>query len=106
MTKKLSVAEAKSHLSEVLRQVGERGDRFIIENRGRPVAAVVPLSDLPREERQYGDWVEFLVDLGKTEEGQELADIWDDIYRERSRRMPRPVDLFEADEVPAAEEGH
>jgi hypothetical protein len=68
------------------------------------VAAVVPLSDLPREERQEGDWVYFLKELGQTEEGQELADIWDEVYRERSRRMPRPVELFEPDEVPAEQE--
>ena len=97
MTKNLSVAQAKSHLSEVLHQVRESGDRFIIENRGRPVAAIVPLTDLPAAESAEGDWMlEFFASLG--EEGEQLADVLDEVYAERQRRMPRPVNLFAEDE--------
>ena len=100
MTKNLSVAQAKSHLSEVLHQVRESGDRFIIENRGRPVAAIVPLTDLPPAESAEGDWMlDFVASLG--EEREQLADILDEVYAERQQRMPRPVNLFDDDEPEA-----
>ncbi len=37
MTMKVSVAEAKARLSELLREV-ETGERVVVERRGRPVA--------------------------------------------------------------------
>ncbi len=42
--------EAKAHLSRLLREV-ERGARFTITVRGRPVAALVPLEASDRRER-------------------------------------------------------
>ena len=42
--------EAKAHLSRLLRDV-ERGARFTITVRGRPVAALVPLEASDRQER-------------------------------------------------------
>jgi prevent-host-death family protein len=100
MTKSLSVAQAKSRLSQLLHEVGERGDRFIIENRGRPVAALVPLTDLPFGERLAGDWVGTLLDLG--EDGREWGEILQDIVQQRRRRRPRSVDLPAPGQGPAA----
>ncbi len=71
----------------MLRQVGERGDRFIIQNRGRPVAALVPLADLSASERLAGDWVGVLLDLG--DEGRDWGEILEDIVRQRRERRPR-----------------
>lgn len=44
--REVSTRELKDQLSEWVRAV-ERGDRVIVTRSGRPVAALVPLSDLP-----------------------------------------------------------
>ncbi len=53
---KISVAEAKSHFSELIARSVHGHERFIITRRDRPVAALVSLEDLAiieqREERQ------------------------------------------------------
>ena len=43
---KVSVAEAKSHLSELIARSAHGHERFIITRRDRPVAALVSLQDL------------------------------------------------------------
>ena len=92
MTNMLSVAEAKARLSEILSRVREKGERYIIRNRGTPVAAVVPLADLPAEQLLApDDWLHALLDLGS--EGDEYADVLDEIMAERSSHPPREVEL-------------
>jgi prevent-host-death family protein len=53
---KVSVAEAKSHLSELIARSAHGHERFIITRRDHPVAAIVSLRDLTiieqYEERQ------------------------------------------------------
>jgi prevent-host-death family protein len=64
----VSVATAKSHLSELIAKSSYAGDRFIITRRNKPVAALVSLEDLhlieQSEERQglasiVGKWKGF-----------------------------------------------
>ena len=43
---KVSVAEAKSHLSELIAKSFHGRERFVITRRNRPVAALVSLDDL------------------------------------------------------------
>jgi prevent-host-death family protein len=43
-----SVAEAKAHLSEILKQV-EAGRKVTITKRGRPVATIVPTRTEPKK---------------------------------------------------------
>jgi len=89
MTNKLSVAQAKARLSEVLSHV-EGGERYVIQRRGKPVAAVVPIADLPLEERlAAGDWLASLLDLG--EAGKQLGQSLDHAVRARQKRPVRPV---------------
>jgi prevent-host-death family protein len=65
---RISVAEAKSHLSELIARSAHGHERFIITRRNRPVAALVSLEDLAiveqHEERQglallVGSWPAF-----------------------------------------------
>lgn len=42
----VSVAEAKSHLSELIAKSAHGRERFVITRRNRPVAALVSLDDL------------------------------------------------------------
>ncbi len=50
MTKNLSVAEAKSHLSVYIRQV-EKGNSIVITRHGKPVAALISAEALEHVER-------------------------------------------------------
>ncbi len=43
---KISVAEAKSHLSELIARSAHAHERFIITKRDNPVAAIVSIEDL------------------------------------------------------------
>ncbi|MBX7247043.1 MAG: type II toxin-antitoxin system Phd/YefM family antitoxin [Candidatus Sumerlaeaceae bacterium] len=44
MRKAISTQALKSRIGDVVDEVRLRGDRYIIERRGKPVAAIVPLS--------------------------------------------------------------
>lgn len=99
MTKKIKVTEAKAHLSSLMARVGYGGERFVIERRGRPLAALVGVEDLERLEKErdaatsrplgaialVGAW-------GEAEE-QDLDAVFDEIYAERERDTGRSVDL-------------
>jgi len=92
MINKLSVAQAKARLSEVLSRVEDKGERYVIQRRGKPVAAVVPIEDLPLEERlAAGDWLGSLLDMGAA--GRELGKRLDQIVPARAGRSPRQVSL-------------
>ena len=43
----VSTKDLKDQLSEWVRRVESQGERIVITRSGRPVAALVPLSDLP-----------------------------------------------------------
>ncbi|MBN1868934.1 type II toxin-antitoxin system Phd/YefM family antitoxin [Candidatus Sumerlaeota bacterium] len=43
MQKSISTQELKTHVGEVVDAVRLRGDRYVIERRGKAVAAIVPL---------------------------------------------------------------
>ena len=46
MSETISAAEAKTHLAALLSGVFHRGERYVIERRGKPVAALVPIHDV------------------------------------------------------------
>ena len=52
MPKEIGVAEAKRRFSELLARAAFAGERFLIERRGKPLAALVGLDDLLRLESQ------------------------------------------------------
>ena len=43
-----TVAEAKAHFSDLLSRV-EKGEELVITRRGRPVACLSPIAQVPRE---------------------------------------------------------
>jgi prevent-host-death family protein len=99
VAEKIRVTEAKAHLSALMARVGYGGERFVIERRGRPLAALVGVEDLERLEKERsgvasrplgaialaGAW-------GEVEE-QDLDAVLEEIYAERERDTGRPVDL-------------
>jgi prevent-host-death family protein len=50
--KKVSVAEAKAQFSALTARVAYGGEQFVIERRGKPMAALVSMEDLERLERK------------------------------------------------------
>ena len=58
MAKKMNALKLQKNLSQVLDEVFQKGDQYVIERAGRPMAAVVPLWQLEerrkRKERFFG----------------------------------------------------
>ena len=52
MVKKINALKARQNLGQLLEEVYYKGDEYVIERAGRPMAAVVPLWQL--EKRQKG----------------------------------------------------
>jgi prevent-host-death family protein len=48
--KEVSVAEAKKHLSDLLGRVAYRGERITISKRGKPMAVLIPATEIASEE--------------------------------------------------------
>jgi len=51
MRKNISTQDLKTHIGEVVDAVRLRGDRYIIERRGKAMAAIVPLTVNENDER-------------------------------------------------------
>jgi prevent-host-death family protein len=99
-TKKISAAQAKAKLSELLARVSLTEERYVIERRGKPVAALVSVQDLeqlvanavPDQENSNaflelaGLWSGIMTD-------EEVDDFLKAVYEERARDTGRPVDL-------------
>ena len=52
--KTINALKARQNFGEMLEQVYYRGDQFIIERAGKPMAAVVPLSQLEEWQKHFG----------------------------------------------------
>jgi len=93
------VTKAKAQLSALMARVGYGGERFVIERRGRPLAALVGVQDLARLEGEKGDArsrpmgaLALVRAWGEAEE-RDLDAVLGEIYAERERDTGRPVDL-------------
>ena len=100
MVKKVRVTEAKAHLSALMARAGYAGERYLIERRGKPLAALVGVEDWERLEAEgrsprsrprvalalVGAWGEFVED-------EEIVAMLGEIYAGRERDTGRPVDL-------------
>jgi prevent-host-death family protein len=98
MTRRVSTAEAKARLSELIGAVAYGRERVMIERRGRPIAALVsvedaqvleetrPITDAPRGALALvGAWSDIDDHL--------VEDLVDEMYEARRRDLGRPVDL-------------
>ena len=85
--KEVSVAEAKKHLSDLLGRVAYRGERITISKRGKPMAILVPATEVPEEEH-----------LGKVkgwlEPDDPFLEVIGQVISNRSKHRPR---VFEND---------
>jgi len=100
--KVVRVTEAKAHLSALMAQAGYGGERFLIERRGRPLAALVGVEDLERLEGEQRDAslrsgrrgaLALVGAWGGLVEDAEIDAMVDEIYAARERDTGRPVSL-------------
>lgn len=86
MTRTLSMAELKAHLSEVVGEVQHTGGEVVIKKHGKPVVKIVRVS---AEEAPKG----LLGFVGAFDDSPEFANALDEIVRSRRkdkfRKVPR-----------------
>ena len=98
MTKRISAAQAKAHLSDLMAQVAYGGEHYVIERRGKPLAALVSVDDLERLEQEGATSARpqgalAIVGAWREVDDQDLDGLIADIYSQRSRDTGRPVSL-------------
>ena len=74
----VSVAQAKSHLSELLAKSAYNNEKFIITRRNKPIAALVSLDDL-RIIEQHEERKGLATLSGKWSDFEELAEYIEDL---------------------------
>jgi prevent-host-death family protein len=86
----ISVAEAKRRFADVLGTVRYQGERYVVERNGTPMAALVPLADLPaapvRDERSG-----FLALVGAFADEPQYAESLAETVRDRGAQRSRPA---------------
>jgi len=80
--KTFDVAQAKKHFSELLGRVAYGGERIIISKRGKPLAVLVPPSELSPEDH-------LCKAKGWLENDDPFFDIMDQIVSDRAAHTPR-----------------
>lgn len=100
VAERIGASEAKAHFSELLARAGYSGERFLVERRGKPLAALVGAEDLKRLEggsevgssRPRGAMA--LVGLwGELVDDEELDAMLEDVYAAREEDLGRRVDV-------------
>jgi prevent-host-death family protein len=88
-TKEVSVAEAKKHFSDLLGRVAYRGERITISKRGKPMAVLVPATEVRGQKgiREIRGWLEASHPFFK---------VIDQIVSDREKRLPRILDSTES----------
>jgi prevent-host-death family protein len=86
----IGVAEAKRRFADVLGTVRYKGGRYVVERNGTPMAAIVPLSDLAREDGSSAD-SGFLALVGAFDESPEYAESLTEVVRSRRAQRSRPA---------------
>lgn len=98
MAKRVSAAQAKAHFSALMAEVAHGAQHFIIERRGKPLAALVSVDDLERLEQGQPTTARPLGALALVGAWQEVEDrdveaLIADIYARRKRDRGRRVEL-------------
>ena len=96
MTKRLDALRIPKSFGRVMEQVFYRDDQFIVERAGRPMAAIVPVWQLERWERERTAFFEMIAELRARNRRSSAAAIERDVAaaaaaarRPRRRRSPK-----------------
>ncbi|OGO35773.1 MAG: hypothetical protein A2147_07910 [Chloroflexi bacterium RBG_16_57_8] len=98
MVKKVTAAEAKAKLSALMAEVAHGGKRVLIERRGKPMAALVSVSELDHLEQESAlapkpRGALALVGAWREMDDLEVDQLIADIYARRLEDTGRPVEL-------------
>ena len=98
MTKKVSAAQAKAHLSDLMAKVAYGGEQYVIERRGKPLAALVSVDDLERLEQGRATSARprgalAIVGAWQEVDDRDLDALLADIYSARAKDTGRAVAL-------------
>lgn len=95
MAEKISVAKAKSRFSELLGRVCYAHERFVIERKGKPVAALVDINVLRQAEsiKTHLPPQGLLAAVGAWKSFKNLDEVVESIYRQRTKSKDRTVQL-------------
>jgi len=87
MSERISTLEVRKRLGDILNRVHLRHDRFVIERKGTPLAAVVPVGTLEAMERLSREFLlEVLQRRRRGAVAEDEADSLADEAKHRSRR--------------------
>lgn len=86
----ISIADVKRGFADVLGAVRHRNQRFVIERRGTPIAALVPLEDLARLEDDATPRG-FLALTGAFGDAPGFSDVLDEVVADRAGQPQRPA---------------
>jgi len=94
MAQALGVAEAKSRISELIGRAAYGSERFLIERRGKAMAAIVSVRDLARlETLEVARPGGLLAAVGALAGIDDLEEILADIQAQRTQASDREVEL-------------
>lgn len=98
MTRRVSAAEAKAHLSSLVAEVAYGNKHVIIERRGKPLAALISVAELerleegqPTSDRPGGALS--LLGIWREVGDAQIDAIVSQIYAEREKDTGRPVEF-------------
>lgn len=96
MTKPIGVAEVKRRFSDVIIEVAREGKQFIIEKKGKPMAALINIKDLEVIERRgpHAKKKGLLAAIGAWEEYSSLEGVVRQIYEKRNAAKDRRLQKF------------
>jgi len=91
----ISIAEAKSKFSEIIARTIYAGERFIVRQRGKPVAAIVGIDDLRKIQltNSSEDTGTLLAAAEAWADFKDLDRVIEDIYRSRRKSTDRKVTI-------------
>ena len=91
----ISIAEAKSKFSEIIARTIYAGERFIVRQRGKPVAAIVGIDDLKKIQltNSSEDTGTLLAAAEAWADFKDLDRVIEDIYRSRRKSTDRKVTI-------------
>jgi prevent-host-death family protein len=96
MSKSIGVAEVKKNFSDVIIEVAREGKQFIIEKKGKPMAALVNIKDFEAIERKEASSKKkgLLAAMGAWEEFNNLDGIIKHIYARRKTAKERRLKML------------
>jgi prevent-host-death family protein len=89
MTQRVSTLDIRQKLGDILNRVALRHDQFIIERKGKPLAAVVPVERLEGMQRAARLHLLAVLDRQAGDLSQEQADRLADEAKHRTRKRRR-----------------